>query len=95
MNSLNHYAYGTISRWFYEGILGVKPKSAGFKKAVISPQLTSKLSFAEGSIRTPNGIIDVSWTKSTEGFEGRLDCNSYAIDGSTAVGKLGADLCSK
>lgn len=69
MNSLNHYAYGTISRWFYEGILGVKPKSAGFKKAVISPQLTSKLSFAEGSIRTPNGIIDVSWTKSTEGFE--------------------------
>ena len=69
MNSLNHYAYGTISRWFYEGILGVKPKSAGFKKAVISPQLTSKLSFAEGSIRTPNGNIDVSWTKSTEGFE--------------------------
>jgi alpha-L-rhamnosidase len=68
MNSLNHYAYGTISRWFYEGILGVKPQLPGFKKAIISPQLTSKLGFAEGSIPTPSGDIDISWTMTSEGF---------------------------
>ncbi|MDU0352565.1 hypothetical protein RS130_00365 [Paraglaciecola aquimarina] len=28
MNSLNHYAYGTVSRWFYEGILGITPAKA-------------------------------------------------------------------
>ncbi|GFD68680.1 alpha-L-rhamnosidase [Alteromonas sp. KUL106] len=69
MNSLNHYAYGTISRWFYEGILGVKPSLPGFKRAVISPQLTSQLGFAEGSIPTPNGTIDVSWTMTNVGFD--------------------------
>ena len=69
MNSLNHYAYGTISRWFYEGILGVKPALPGFKKAVISPQLTSQLGFAEGAIPTPSGTIDVSWTLANGGFD--------------------------
>ncbi|MDG6099918.1 rhamnosidase [Alteromonas sp. ZYF713] len=69
MNSLNHYAYGTISRWFYEGILGVKPLLPGFEKAVISPQLTTQLGFAEGAIPTPNGSIDVSWTMTNGGFD--------------------------
>ena len=41
----------------------------GFRKAIISPQLTSQLSFAEGSIPTPNGTIDVSWTMTNGGFD--------------------------
>ena len=57
------------SRQFYEGILGVKPESPGFKKAVISPQLTSQLGFAEGAIPTPSGTIDVSWTITNGGFD--------------------------
>lgn len=69
MNSLNHYAYGTISRWFYEGILGVKPSLPGFKRAVISPQLTSQLGYADGSIPTPSGTIDVSWKMASGGFD--------------------------
>ena len=66
---MNHYAYGTISRWFYEGILGVKPSLPGFKRAVISPQLTSQLGYADGSIPTPSGTIDVSWKMASGGFD--------------------------
>ncbi|GAC12633.1 alpha-L-rhamnosidase [Paraglaciecola chathamensis] len=62
MNSLNHYAYGTISKWFYEGILGIKPAKPGFKEITIAPQITAKLSFVEGSYPTPQGEVKVSWS---------------------------------
>tara|TARA_R110002012_G_scaffold105278_5_gene246153 strand:+ start:33214 stop:35991 length:2778 start_codon:yes stop_codon:yes gene_type:complete len=63
MNSLNHYAYGTISKWFYEGILGIKPAKPGFKEITIAPQITTKLDFVEGSYPTPQGEVKVSWSK--------------------------------
>lgn len=62
MNSLNHYAYGTVSRWFYEGILGIKPGNPGFKHIKIEPQLSNSLSHAKGGYITPNGEVKVSWT---------------------------------
>ncbi|OUS71050.1 rhamnosidase [Pseudoalteromonas sp. A601] len=62
MNSLNHYAYGTISRWFYEGILGVTPSKAGFKEFEVSPQFSQYLHEVGGTIQTPNGAIELSWT---------------------------------
>ncbi|MDO6693296.1 family 78 glycoside hydrolase catalytic domain [Aliiglaciecola sp. 3_MG-2023] len=62
MNSLNHYAYGTVSRWFYEGILGITPATPGFKHIRIAPQFDSKLSHAEGSYITPQGEVKVDWT---------------------------------
>jgi len=61
MNSLNHYAYGTVSRWFYEGILGITPIEPGFKKIRIEPQFTAKLSRASGGYKTPNGEVRVDW----------------------------------
>ncbi|MCF2948864.1 glycoside hydrolase family 78 protein [Paraglaciecola aquimarina] len=62
MNSLNHYAYGTVSRWFYEGILGIKPVTAGFKHIRIEPQFGDKLSQAKGGYITPQGEVTVDWT---------------------------------
>ncbi|MDO6719825.1 family 78 glycoside hydrolase catalytic domain [Psychrosphaera sp. 1_MG-2023] len=61
MNSLNHYAYGSISRWFYEGMLGIKPITPGFSHFEVAPQFNLKLSSASGSLATPNGEINVSW----------------------------------
>jgi len=62
MNSLNHYAYGTVSRWFYEGILGITPIEPGFKKISIEPQFGEQLSSAEGGYLTPQGEVFVNWT---------------------------------
>lgn len=62
MNSLNHYAYGSIARWFYEGILGIQPQTAGFKSVKIAPQLGGQLSHAKGFYETPQGLIKVAWS---------------------------------
>ncbi|WP_394171900.1 family 78 glycoside hydrolase catalytic domain [Thalassotalea litorea] len=68
MNSLNHYAYGSISRWFYEGILGIKPAAPGFKRILIEPQLNEKLTSASGSYHTPQGKVSVQWSVNEERF---------------------------
>lgn len=62
MNSLNHYAYGTVSRWFYEGILGITPAKPGFRHIRIEPQFGNKLSSAEGGYVTPEGEVKVDWS---------------------------------
>lgn len=61
MNSLNHYAYGTVSRWFYEGILGITPAEPGFKRINIAPQFGEQLQHAKGGYHTPNGEVKVAW----------------------------------
>lgn len=61
MNSLNHYAYGSVSRWFYEGILGISPVEPGFKRIRIDPQFGSRLTSAKGSYSTPQGDVAVDW----------------------------------
>lgn len=38
MNSLNHYAYGSVVQYFYEYIAGIRPKRPGFKEAFIEPK---------------------------------------------------------
>ena len=64
MNSLNHYAYGTVSRWFYEGILGINPTEPGFKRILIEPQFGPQLTQAKGSYTTPQGEVSVDWNTS-------------------------------
>lgn len=61
MNSLNHYAYGTVSRWFYEGILGITPAQPGFKRIKIEPQFGAQLHHAKGKYDTPHGEVNVAW----------------------------------
>jgi alpha-L-rhamnosidase len=62
MNSLNHYAYGTISRWFYEGILGITPIKAGFREFKVSPQFSYHLNQVGGTVQTTNGAIELDWS---------------------------------
>ncbi len=61
MNSLNHYAYGSVARWFYEGILGINAVAPGFTHVDIAPQFNKKLKRARGFYETPEGKIEVSW----------------------------------
>ncbi|WP_232824784.1 alpha-L-rhamnosidase [Algibacillus agarilyticus] len=71
MNSLNHYAYGAVAKWFYEGILGINAASAGFKNINIAPQFNHRLKNASGSYKTPQGEVKVSWRIT----DGTLDMN--------------------
>lgn len=40
MNSLNHYAYGTIGDWLYRKVAGINLIRPGYKEILISPTLT-------------------------------------------------------
>lgn len=64
MNSLNHYAYGSIVEWMYRNMLGIKPmeEGAGFKKFQVAPLPNYQISWAKGCLRSAAGMIKSSWT---------------------------------
>jgi hypothetical protein len=66
--SRGDYSHGWIASPSYQmpsKILGVRPTAPGFKTLVIRPE-TCGLSWAKGTVPTPEGKVDVSW-KSEEG----------------------------
>lgn len=64
MNSLNHYAYGSIVEWMYRNMLGIQPmeEGAGFKKFRVAPAPNHQISWAKGCLRSAAGMIKSSWT---------------------------------
>ena len=63
MNSLNHYAYGSIVDWIYRNMLGLNPteEAPGYKKAVIRPQPDPRIPWAELTMDTAAGQYQVAW----------------------------------
>ncbi|MEN8770863.1 MAG: alpha-L-rhamnosidase C-terminal domain-containing protein [Glaciecola sp.] len=84
MNSLNHYAYGAVAKWFYEGISGINAANPGFKEINIEPQFNQRLDNASGSYKTPQGEVKVSWRIS----QGQLDMQVTIPKNSRANFKL-------
>ena len=39
MNSRNHFAFGSMAQWFYEGLAGLNPgpEQPGFKHGIVRP----------------------------------------------------------
>lgn len=64
MNSLNHYAYGSIVEWMYRNMLGIQPleEGPGFKKFRVAPMPDYQISWAKGCLRSAAGMIKSSWT---------------------------------
>lgn len=65
MNSLNHYAYGSIVEWMYEHMCGIRPleQEPGFSKFVIAPEITGYLKEAEARYLSPKGLIVSGWKR--------------------------------
>lgn len=63
MNSLNHYAYGSIVEWMYRELLGFRPSmnTAGFKTAILEPRPTWQIPWVKGTVNTAAGKIGSSW----------------------------------
>jgi alpha-L-rhamnosidase len=83
MNSLNHYAYGSISEWMYRYMCGITPVEAapGFKKFQLKPQPFGKLSYAKASYHSASGLIESGWAIHTDGaltFEFTVPFNTTA-----------------
>jgi alpha-L-rhamnosidase len=63
MNSFNHYAYGAIGDWMYRISAGIETMEPGYKKLVIQPHPTGKLSFAKASFESPYGRVASGWER--------------------------------
>lgn len=63
MNSLNHYAYGSIAEWMYRNMAGIQPleESPGFKRFRIAPSPSYRLSWVRAVLRSAGGRIESGW----------------------------------
>ena len=63
MNSLNHYAYGSILEWVFRYVAGfnVSEKHPGSRHLAIAPAANVKLKKAEGTYDSPAGRYACSW----------------------------------
>ncbi len=63
MNSLNHYAYGSIVEWMYQDVCGIQPleEAPGFRRFRLAPKPDASLGFAAGVFHSPAGTIESEW----------------------------------
>ena len=68
MNSMNHYAFGSIVQWIYQVPAGLNfaEDVPGFKKARIAPKPTSRLDFLDCTYDSASGRYAVRWEKAGE-----------------------------
>lgn len=69
MNSLNHYAYGSIVEWMYRNMCGINPleEAPGFQEFIIKPEITGKLFYAKATLRSAMGMIESGWIREEDG----------------------------
>lgn len=58
----NHHAYGYVDTWFYRNVAGINPTAPGYQSSTIKPYILGDMTYANGSINTPYGIIKSDWT---------------------------------
>ncbi len=63
MNSLNHYAYGSIGEWLFRRVAGIRPveSAPGFRQAVIAPMPDRRLGHIEAVYHSAAGTYQSSW----------------------------------
>ena len=62
MVSFNHYSFGSVGKFYYQYILGIKPAAPGFKALRIQPYIDKRIGAFSGSFRSRSGEIRVSFT---------------------------------
>ena len=60
MNSLNHYAYGSIAEWMYRNMCGINPSEdiPGFRKIRLAPKPHGSLKHAKATFNSPCGYVE-------------------------------------
>ena len=63
MNSLNHYAYGSIADWMYRNMAGLFPseEELGYKRATICPMPDPRIRSVKMEMDTASGLYKVGW----------------------------------
>ena len=61
MNSLNHYAYGSIGYWLYTRLCGLRLVEPGYKTFAVAPRFTRGITWAELTYDSVYGEIRTAW----------------------------------
>lgn len=63
MNSLNHYAYGSIEGWMYRYMVGINPleDAPGFRKVLIAPKPDYRIEKVNAELMTTCGCFISTW----------------------------------
>ena len=61
MNSLNHYAYGSIVEWIYRYVAGLQPIKPGFKEVKLKPTPHPALGYCEMRYQSASGEYKIKW----------------------------------
>lgn len=64
----NHVMWGHIDTWFYQGLCGIRPVTAGYGEIAIQPYIPSDLAWARGAIHTLRGRIAAGWRRKGNGL---------------------------
>jgi alpha-L-rhamnosidase len=69
MNSLNHYAYGSIAEWMYRHMCGINPieDTPGFRRFKLCPKPYGKLNYARAKFTSSSGLIESGWELKEDG----------------------------
>ena len=61
--SYNMKMFGSVEKFFYEGLAGINLAAPGFKRIIIKPNVVGDLTFVKASINTVRGLIAVDWKR--------------------------------
>lgn len=67
MNSLNHYAYGSVCEFLYRYGAGIAPMEPGFKRIAISPRPTGRMPYLHCTYNSVHGKIVSCWKIEKDG----------------------------
>ena len=67
MNSLNHYAYGSVAEFLVTGAAGLATLAPGFSRAKIAPLPDVRLGYVDCTYRSASGDWHVAWRITKEG----------------------------
>lgn len=78
-----HDMMGHIIEWYYNGIAGIKPLEAGFKKVLIKPYLPNSMNHMKCTFQSVSGMILIEMTRQNETIVLDVTCDEnieYVID---------------
>ena len=67
--SLNMKLLGSVEKFFYRDLAGIRATAPGFREVAIAPQVVGDLEWARAQVRTVRGEIAVDWRRSDTAFE--------------------------
>lgn len=61
MNSLNHYAYGSVVAWIFSDVAGLAPLEPGFRRALLAPHCSRALGHLTAEYESAAGHWQIGW----------------------------------